>query len=97
MKQLILGFLETSKNDLMIRDEFVTEISSLIDGINGLVNFFLHNMIKHGPWVSSNDNLFLELHERVFTVRCNFHEIVVRNTNLTELLSEILCAEDFHI
>ena len=90
MEEFILSLLEPSENDLMIRNEFVSKISRRIDGINGLVNLFLHNMIKHSPRISGDDNLFLKFREIVLAIMGNLNEIIVWNRDLAELLSEVL-------
>ena len=43
----------------MVANELASEVCSLVDGVDGLIDFFMHYVVVEGSRISLNFNLLL--------------------------------------
>lgn len=74
----------------MLRDKFASEVSDFLNGINALNNFLMHDVIKHGFWITLDVDQLLYFLKWKCAVLFHFHYLVVGDGNLmAELLAEV--------
>lgn len=96
LAQFLMSFLETTKDDLVVRDELATEVRGLINAINRLQNFLLNNMLVR--WLRLpqffNLDLLLQLCHGVRTrFRVQLAEGIVGDVDVGKLVAKVRWGE----
>jgi hypothetical protein len=69
----------------MAADELTTEVCGLIDCVYGLINLFMHYVVKHSPRVPLNLNLFMDLREFMLAILAYLEDLIIGYLHLTKL------------
>ena len=82
MHQLGGGFLETTKDNLVVGNELAAKVCGLVNSVDGPVDLFKHDVVKHRARVSLDFDFLVKLFVGNFLIKQKKgYEIVVWNVN----------------